>query len=355
MTAIEVNGLEKSFGERHVLRQLSFSVPEGSLTAILGPSGSGKTTLLRTIAGLERADGGTVALGGRVVDGSGVFVPPERRLIGYVPQEGALFPHLNVVSNIAFGLEHGRRWRRPGADDERVRELLDVTGLTGLERRLPHQLSGGERQRVALARALAPSSGIVLLDEPLSSLDAELRTSLRLELVDVLRRSSATAVLVTHDQDEALSMSDSIVLLRQGTIVQQAGPVELYGRPATPEAARFVGYSNLLRGRIERGAARCSLGWVRLDLADVPPDGTAVEILVRPEQIRLVDAGANGSAADGVVARRDFHGHDVLLRVRLDGGPDEDVIVRLRGPEAPGVGQHVRLQADAAAAAWPLP
>ena len=353
MTEIAVAGLQKSFGGRAVLHDLSFDVPDGTLTAVLGPSGSGKTTLLRTIAGLEHADAGTVMLGGRVVDGSGVFVPPERRRIGYVPQEGALFPHLDVVANIAFGLEHGRRFRRPGADDDRVRSLLELTGLGGLERRLPHQLSGGERQRVALARALAPTSGIVLLDEPLSSLDAELRGSLRLELVDVLRRTDATAILVTHDQDEALSMADSIVLLQRGTIVQHADPVALYERPATPEAARFVGSGNLIRGRVEQGRVLCSLGHLRLDPAALPPDGSDVDVLVRPEQIRLVDGDAPPSCPAGVVARRDFHGHDVLLRVRLERGGGEEVVVRLRGPEAPGVGQRVRLQADGPAVAWP--
>src|SRR6185437_2138388 len=205
------------------------------------------------------------------------------------------------VANIAFGLEHGRRLRRPGGDDLRVRELVDVTGLIGLERRLPHQLSGGERQRVALARALAPGSGLVLLDEPFSSLDAELRASLRGEVVDILHRTGATAVLVTHDQEEALSVSDSVVLLQRGTIVQHADPVELYERPATREAARFVGHGNLLRGRLEGGS-------VRVDTS--APDGSEVDVLVRPEQLRLVDAGSAAAAVHGVVVRREFHGYD---------------------------------------------
>jgi iron(III) transport system ATP-binding protein len=349
VTSIVVDGLEKSFGTRLVLHDLSFAAPEGTLTAVLGPSGSGKTTLLRIIAGLERADAGAVALAERIVDGPNAFVPPERRRIGYVPQEGALFPHLNVVANIAFGLEHGPRFRRPGADDPRVRELLEMTGLVGLERRLPHQLSGGERQRVALARALAPTSGIVLLDEPFSSLDAELRTSLRQEVVDVLHRAGATAIIVTHDQEEALSVADSVVLLQQGTIVQHADPVALYERPATREAARFVGQGNLLSGRIERGAVTCVLGSISLDAADLP-EGAAVDLLVRPEQIALVN-GAE-SAARGVVVRREFFGHDALVRVRLDGGEGQVILARLHGRSSPPVGEHVGVRADGPAVAW---
>jgi iron(III) transport system ATP-binding protein len=349
VTAIRIDGVAKSFGGRPVLHDLSFTGEHGTLTAVLGPSGSGKTTLLRIVAGLEHADAGTVMLGDRVVDGPGTFVAPERRRVGYVPQEGALFPHLNVVSNIAFGLERGRRFRRPGADDLRVRELVEVTGLSGLERRLPHQLSGGERQRVALARALAPGSGLVLLDEPFSSLDAELRTSLRTEVVDVLRRIGATAVLVTHDQEEALSVADSVVLLQRGTIVQHADPVELYERPATREVARFVGHGNLLRGRIEGGAATCCLGPVALE-GTPPPDGSEVDLLVRPEQISLVNGAAAATA--GVVVRREFHGYDVLVRVRVEPG-GEVIVARLRGRAAPSLDDHVGVRVEGAAVAWP--
>jgi iron(III) transport system ATP-binding protein len=349
-TAIRVDGVGKAFGGQEVLRDLSFTGEQGTLTAVLGPSGSGKTTLLRIVAGLEHADTGTVILGDRVVDAPGTFVPPERRRIGYVPQEGALFPHLNVVANIAFGLERGGRLRRPGADDLRVRELVDLAGLTGLERRLPHQLSGGERQRVALARALAPSSGLVLLDEPFSSLDAELRASLRAEVVDILRRTGATAVLVTHDQEEALSVADSVVLLQRGTIVQHADPVELYERPATREAARFVGHGNLLHGRIEGGVVGCSLGSLAVETA--APDGSEVDILVRPEQVGLVAADA--AAVRGVVVRREFHGYDVLVRIRLEPG-GEVVVARLRGRTSPAVGDRVGVHAVGPAVAWARP
>ncbi len=343
MTAIDVTELDKSYGGRRVLEGVTFTASDGTVTAILGASGSGKTTLLKTIAGLERADRGTVALGARTVDGPGTFVRPEQRRVGYVPQDGALFPHLNVAANIAFGLERG-----PGRGD-RVRELLELTGLSGLDRRLPHQLSGGERQRVALARALAPGSGIVLLDEPFSSLDAELRVSMRQEVVDVLRRAATTAVLVTHDQDEALSVADQVALLQDGRIVQHGDPVALYDRPATLEAARFVGSSNVLSARIDGGTAVCVLGSIALDGGNGLTDGTAVDVLVRPERIAIVEPAAGTPA--GVVARREFYGYDVLLTVRLDDG--HELLVRVSSPEAPQIGAWVGLEARGPARAWP--
>ena len=207
----------------------------------MGSSGSGKTTLLRIVAGFERLDGGEVQLGPEVVDdGRRVFVPSEHRRIGYVPQEGALFPHLSVGRNVAFGLRRGPQRR------DRVKELLDMVGLSGLHRRYPHQLSGGQQQRVALARALATDPEIVLLDEPFSSLDASLRASVRSEVHDVLRQAGATSILVTHDQDEALSMADHVAVLRHGVIAQLDSPAGIYQRPLDPALARFLGESNVL-------------------------------------------------------------------------------------------------------------
>ena len=338
--SVTVERISKSFGERAVLDGVVLQAEAGSLTAILGASGSGKTTLLRLIAGFDRADAGTIELGGRVVEGNRAFVPPERRGIGYVPQEGALFPHLTVGANVSFGLRNGR-----GADREhRVQEFLALVGLAGFEKRVPHQLSGGERQRVALARALASDPSLVLLDEPFSSLDVELRTSMRREVVDVLRRAGVTAILVTHDQDEALSIADRVAVLQRGTIVQCDEPSVLYTRPVNGEVARFVGHGNLLLGRLERGVVRSVLGDISVELGTPAPEPCAVGVLVRPEQIDLEDGSA---APRGVVTSREFHGHDVLLAVRLDEpawGPDPgdrpgfEVLVRLPGPQAPEPG-----------------
>jgi iron(III) transport system ATP-binding protein len=348
--SVAVDGLRKSFGEREVLCGVSLEAEPGSLTAILGASGSGKTTLLRLIAGFDRADAGTIELGGRMVEGPRAFVPPERRGIGYVPQDGALFPHLSVGGNVAFGLR--------GRDERRVEELLTLVGLAGFEKRVPHQLSGGERQRVALARALAADPALVLLDEPFSSLDVELRTSMRREVVDVLRKAGVTAILVTHDQDEALSIADRVAVLQRGSIVQVDEPSVLYTRPVNGEVARFVGHGNLLLGRLENGVVQSVLGEISVALARPAPEPCAVGVLVRPEQIDLADGSA---APRGVVVSREFHGHDVLVAVRLDepawgpdpaGRPGFEVLVRLPGPQAPEPGARVSLRVRGTAAAW---
>src|SRR5579872_6893531 len=218
MSAITCKGIIKSFGTVPVHRELDLEVPDGAVVTVLGESGSGKTTLLRLIAGFERPDSGTIAIGDEVVDSARRFVPPERRRIGYVAQEGNLFPHLTIARNIAFGLP--RRERGTG----RVEELLDLVGLAGMGKRYPHQLSGGQQQRVALARALAPRPSVILLDEPFSSLDAGLRASLRVDVMRILREREATTVLVTHDQSEALSVADLVGVMDGGRIRQFATP-----------------------------------------------------------------------------------------------------------------------------------
>jgi iron(III) transport system ATP-binding protein len=203
---VQVAGLYKSFGEHPALRGVDLDVPVGSFTAILGPSGSGKTTLLRIIAGFDRMDAGTVTIGGQLMDDGRRFIRPQRRGIGYVPQEGALFPHLTVADNVGFGMP---RRKRNG-----IVHLVELVGLQGLERRYPHQLSGGQQQRVALARALAIEPKVVLLDEPFSSLDASLRDGVRRDVARILNEANATTILVTHDQDEALGLADQIAVLR---------------------------------------------------------------------------------------------------------------------------------------------
>ena len=357
--SVSVSGLRKSFGDRVVLDGVSLEVEAGSLTAILGASGSGKTTLMRLLAGFERSAEGTIALGGRIVDGPKEFVPPERRRIGYVPQEGALFPHLTVAGNVAFGLRAGKGGRNRAAVDARVTELLELIGLAGFERRLPHHLSGGERQRVALARALAARPALVLLDEPFSSLDVELRTSMRREVVDVIAAAGATAILVTHDQDEALSIADRVAVLQRGTIVQCDEPLVLYTRPVNGEVARFVGHGNLLLGRLENGVVQSVLGEIAVELGVPATEPCAVGVLVRPEQIEL-GAGENG-VPRGVVTSREFHGHDVLVSVRLDEPawgpppgtrPGFEILARLPGPAAPEPGSRVALRVRGTAAAW---
>ena len=265
MTQLAVAGLDKRFGAHQVLADLSLDVPAGSLTAILGPSGSGKTTLLRVLAGFEHADAGTVRIGSAMADGPGVFLPPERRRIGYVPQEGSLFPHLTVAANVAFGLSR-RTWGR----DRRARrcaELLEAVGLGGLDRRYPHQLSGGQQQRVALARALAIAPEVVLLDEPFASLDANLRASVRADVQQLLKESGTTTVLVTHDQDEALSTADRVAVLRDGGIAQCAAPQELYCRPVDADMARFIGEANLIPGVLSRHVRADGAGPARRDRA----------------------------------------------------------------------------------------
>jgi iron(III) transport system ATP-binding protein len=334
VTSLSVAGVHKAFGPRPVLRGVDLEVEDGALVAILGPSGSGKTTLLRLIAGFERVDAGRITLGTVLADDGHHYVPPETRNIGYVPQEGALFPHLSAERNVAFGLPKG--WRR----ETKVPDLFEMVGLEGLEKRYPHQLSGGQQQRVALARALAIGPGVVLLDEPFDSLDAGLRASVRTDVREVLRRSGTTAILVTHDQDEALSFADQVAVLREGNIVQVASPEEIYTRPVDAGVAGFVGQANLLRATAGGGVATSVLGSLRI-AADARVDG-AVTVVVRPEQLRLSPPGS-GALLSGVVTHQEYYGHDAVVRVRLEGDSDgeRELVVRTDGHEVPAVGQHV--------------
>jgi iron(III) transport system ATP-binding protein len=381
MRQVAVTGLHKAFGAHAVLTGVNLEVPAGSLTAILGPSGSGKTSLLRLLAGFERADAGTIRIGDALVDGPGVYVAPERRRIGYVPQEGSLFPHLTVEANAGFGLS--ARERRGG----RAASMLEMVGLAGLGKRYPHQLSGGQQQRVALARALAIEPAVVLLDEPFASLDAHLRASVRADVQEIFRRAGTTAVLVTHDQDEALSVADRVAALRDGKIAQYAAPEDLYRRPVDAELATFVGEANLLEGVLTGAVAKTLLGDLPLDSAAAVL-GTAgqVTVLIRPEQIDLTAAdgsaapyrpdASDGSAApyrpdasdgaaapyrpdaaDGVPGRvmsYGYHGHDAVLRVQPDHAPDDrTIVVRIVGGRHLPVGSPVTLRAHGPVFAWP--
>ncbi len=301
----------KSFGSHVAIDRVDLDVRSGTTMAVLGPSGCGKTTLLRLIAGFERAEAGSIALGGLMVDSPVRWAPPERRRIGIVPQEGALFPHLNVARNVGYGLS--RAGRRRG----RVEEVLALVGLTDSGSRMPHELSGGQQQRVAVARALAPRPGVVLLDEPFSALDAPLRTGIRADVVQALRTDGATAILVTHDQAEALSVADTVAVMREGTIVQVATPTTLYRRPRDIRVACFVGDAVVLDVAINGGVASTALGplTVRRNNGTVPPNGTT-QVMLRPEQL-VLDAEGTPNAT---VVGRDYYGHDALLRLRLSDG-----------------------------------
>jgi iron(III) transport system ATP-binding protein len=416
VTALSARGLHKAYGRNPVLRGIDLEVAEGSFTAILGPSGSGKTTLLRVLAGFERAEGGRVRIGSAVVDDQKTFVPPDRRRIGYVPQEGALFPHLTVAGNVGFGV--GDRRRRPSV----VARMLEMVGLAELAGRYPHQLSGGQQQRVALARALATEPEVVLLDEPFSSLDAALRASVRADVAEVLRKASTTALLVTHDQDEALSLADSVAVLREGRIVQRGTPHELYATPVDAALANFLGDANLVEGFASGGVVTTALG--ALPLCAGAADSGPVVVLLRPEQLDVLDAGwtsgggapegsgrggplaaplgssLEGSGAgaggagtgwagsgtvgsasgagtvgagavavgaeagaggpeagrEGSVVECEYYGHDAVLRVRpLDdaGLPRQGLLVRVAGGRALAPGTPVMVRVSAPVMAWP--
>jgi iron(III) transport system ATP-binding protein len=310
MSELVVRGVSKSFGTTPVLRGVDLTVPQGALAAVLGPSGCGKTTLLRIVAGFDTADAGEVVIDGQVVFGPGSNVPPERRRVGMVPQEGALFPHLSVTGNVGFGLPRGRR-------STRVDEMLELVGLGGYGTRMPAELSGGQQQRVALARALAPGPALVLLDEPFSALDTGLRAALREDVRVALRVTGATAVLVTHDQQEALSTADVVAVLQGGAIAQAGSPADLYRAPRDLDVATFVGEAVVLDAVLRGGdAADCALGTLPVRAADRAP-GARGTVVLRPEQLLL------GPADRGVPARVEsvvFYGHDSLVRLALTDG-----------------------------------
>jgi iron(III) transport system ATP-binding protein len=367
VSKVSCRALFKSFGATEVISGLDLEVPDGVVVTVLGESGSGKTTLLRMIAGFERPDAGTIAIDDELVDAPDRYVPPDRRRIGFVSQEGNLFPHLTVEGNVGFGL--ARAERRGG----RVDEMLHLVGLSELARRYPHQLSGGQQQRVALARALAPRPRLVLLDEPFSSLDASLRSSLRADVMRILRSQRATTIFVTHDQAEALSSADLVGLIDGGRILQLATPETLYERPALPAVARFLGEANLVRGIATGGTVSTALGKLALTNGSASLSGAAT-VLVRPEQLSLnrlptglacsgsAPAGPEvaGSAAGpvaslglaGRVVRREYFGHDCLVVVATS-EESEPLTIRVAGRPPVEVGDHVSIAAHGEVVAWP--
>ena len=321
---VRTRGLTKRFTEvgPAAVDALDLEVQQGEILCLLGPSGCGKTTLLRLIAGFETPDGGTVEVAGREVASATLQVRPEKRRSGCVFQDFALFPHLNVLDNVSFGLKGTAASRA-----KRAEEMLDLVGMSVFRTRFPHQLSGGQQQRVALARALAPEPHILLLDEPFSNLDASLRGSTREEVRTILERTGTTTIMVTHDQEEALSFGDRLAVMRYGKIEQIGPPEEVYFSPNTAFVALFLGRTNLLRGVVADGVATTTIGPVPVT---APAKGQAL-VSLRPDHLRLTPHGATDAVAanGGVpahVMKREFKGHVVAYEVKV-GDADERLVV----------------------------
>ncbi len=309
--ALRLRGLRKSYGDVVAVDGLDLDIEAGTTCALLGPSGCGKTTTLRLIAGLETPDAGSVEIGDETVSTPGRSLPPERRRIGMVFQDYALFPHLDVAGNVGYGLG-----RRP--DRERVEAMLETVGLGGLGARHPHELSGGQQQRVALARALVVEPRAVLLDEPFSNLDAGLRERVRREAREILDAQGVTSVFVTHDQEEALSVADVVAVVNEGRIEQVGTPEEVYSRPATRWVAGFLGEIEVIPGTAENGSVACELG----QLPNRNKLRGDVDVLIRPESVAVgtTEPADRRGSQEATVVSRNFYGHDQLLELRLPSG-----------------------------------
>lgn len=311
--AVRLTGVDKSYGHVPAAQAVDLSLAPAEIVTVIGPSGCGKSTLLRLIAGLERPDAGCVQVAGETLADHRRFVQPEKRRVGLVFQDNALFPHLDVARNVGFGLTGWSRSHR----QQRVREVLDLVRLGHLAQRFPHELSGGEQQRVALARALAPQPAVVLLDEPFSSLDENLRVQVRNDLVSILRASGVTAMLVTHDQTEALAVGDRVVVMREGRIEQEGTPRSVFEQPLTRFVATFMGDADFLPARVDGSVLTCELGVVRHALAW--PDADQVEVVLRPHEVALMPPDpARGTV--GTVTGIQYHGAFLLHVVQLPSG-----------------------------------
>ena len=330
--AAAVRGMTRRFGAAVAVDRVDLAVAVGEHIALVGPSGCGKSTLLHVLAGLQHPDEGVVEIGGRVVSGAGRWVPPEDRRVGLVFQDGALFPHLRVGDNVAFGLTTRARDRQ-----RRVAELLELVGLGRLADRYPHELSGGQQQRVALARALAPAPRVVLLDEAFGNLDAALRDDVRSDTVAALRAAGTAAVFVTHDQEEALAVGQRVVVMHDGRIEQTGSPEEVYSRPATRYVANLLGEADLVPGERSGGTAHTELGPVLVEPGAAGP----VDVVLRPHHVGLhLDA-----QGPGTVLQRQFRGSTVLYRVRLPSG----AVVRSAQPPDCALPTGARVRVTAAA------
>ncbi|MFO7690394.1 MAG: ABC transporter ATP-binding protein [Cryobacterium sp.] len=402
---VSIDGLQVAYGAATVLEGVSFGIPRGSLVAVLGPSGCGKTTLLRAVAGLLPATAGTIRVGERIVSAPGVQVGPEKRGMGWVPQDASLFPHLSVGENIGFGMPRGSRTDR-AARAVRIVELAELVGLGGLVDRSPSQLSGGQAQRVSLARALAARPALMLLDEPFAALDPLLRAALRIEVAALLRDQNSTSLLVTHDQEEALSLADYVAVMRGGRLLQWGTPAEVYEHPVSRWVAGFVGDTVELDGRwvgtgtqiaaAATGRVECALGVVPARASDgtTPADGTPMHLMLRPEWLhlspaitRVITPGAGSTRERNIVPEAEpaltesvrprarqlpdlgrapvgiepitavvtaiaYAGHDALVSVELADGTV--IRARVSAPDLPRRGDRVRVSLRRPALAYPL-
>ena len=324
MKKLELINLIKHFGDTLVLDNLNLEIFEGELVAVLGSSGVGKSTLIRTLAGFESIDGGEIYLDGQLIASKDTEVPAEKRGITFVPQAASLFPHLTVSENIAFGIDKH--------DKDRVTELLRLTQLEAFADRMPENLSGGQQQRVSLARALAPKPKLILLDEPFSALDPELREQLRNDVRNVIKADGATALMVTHDQEEALSMADRVAVMRAGVIAQVGDPIEIYSAPADVGVATFLGDSVIVSGKVENGKIVTDLG--KLNALNNVTEGSVGRVAIRPENFYLQP----NPKAESFVVGRTFFGHDAVLEVQT---PKLRIKARSNGPFAPEIGMPV--------------
>ena len=331
MSSLEISHLNVSLGNRLILDDLSFSLAEGQIAALLGPSGCGKTTLLRSIAGLIQPSDGTIRFGKQLVSLSSLVMPSHKRKIGYVPQEGALFPHLSVADNIAFGLD--RSVFTKDQIRQTTKEMLSLIGLQGYESRMPNQLSGGQQTRVALARALAIKPAIVLLDEPFSALDEALRDDLRSDVINLLRASKTTAILVTHDREEALVSADVVALMRAGKIVQQGSPEAVYSKPISPAIAVSTGDALVLDAQRLADGSTSYL----FNPAAVGASSESGQIVIRPEEI-TIDRALSATSPKGRISKIDYYGHDAMVTVEVAG---QSIKVRIPGPFDFVVGEEV--------------
>ena len=331
---LELSSISKSFAGTRVLENLNLTVAAGSRTAIVGPSGSGKTTLLRILAGFETPDSGRIVMQGRTLFAQGTFIPAHLRGVGYVPQEGALFPHLNVADNIAWGLD--------GSRQEKYQQVAALMERVSLDRQLanhwPHEISGGQQQRVALARALAQRPALMLLDEPFSALDTGLRAATRKATADLLAQAGVASILVTHDQNEALSFASQVAVMRQGRFAQVGTPYEVCSRPVDEETALFLGDALVLPAELRGGRARCAIGEISIDDPHAVGQG---RVMLRPEQLVISPSPADGQPL--TVRDVDFSGHLSTLTLAMP-GQGEPLIVKTVSRQLWRPGAAVRIE-----------
>jgi iron(III) transport system ATP-binding protein len=338
MTSLEINDLSVDLNSRRVLRDLNLQIPSGSFAAILGPSGCGKTTLLRSIAGLITPSSGAIRFGKQLVSVSSLVLPPHKRNIGYVPQEGGLFPHLSVAENVSFSLS-----RKMSSKDKNqiINEMLELVGMKDFNNRSPQELSGGQQTRIALARALAMKPAMVLLDEPFAALDQALRVDISQEVVALLKKSGTTSIMVTHDREDALVSADVIALMRGGTVVQSGTPAQVYLNPISAEVALSTGDIDVIPAiKLANSRYATALNQVNFNLNNQSPANLG-KILIRPEEIAISEQVTDGSVT-ATIAKINYYGHDALFELKV-GQSLQSVRARITGPSNFRVGDTVSI------------